>query len=438
MQRFTINRDFLEQQRQAGGTGKYREFADDHLRGFGVKITPQGGIAYYYRWTGTDGKHHRKVVGHYPTMTPSAAREHAKKLSGTLDHSRDDDVTLIAKQATREANAERAKVVPTVGEFLSGTYAKYFRTQSRNNADRTIAMIRDSFPGLMDKPLNKVSTKDIEDWRTDELSRVLKPAMHGMPAKLVKPATANRKLNALRGLLTYAHTTKVITENPGTGVAKQDEGSGVVRWLRPDEETRLRAALRARDGLLKASGCADAGNTFADLVEPAVLLSIDTGLRRGELLQLRWDDIDLDRRMVTVRDETSKCYRTRHLPLCEEAFEVASAWKVQCFRTNVRPLYVFVNAAGGLLREVAAWTDVLKAANITGFRWHDLRHSFATRAVEQGVPIDMVSRWLGHSRVEQTMRYAHRSPTFASNAIAALDRARIAALSGGQQLEQAA
>lgn len=109
MQRYTINRDFLETIRQAGGTGKYQEYADAALRGFGVKVTPQGGIAYYYRWTQPNRKHARKTVGHYPALAPSAARELAKKMAATLEHSADDDVTLLAKRATREANAERAR-----------------------------------------------------------------------------------------------------------------------------------------------------------------------------------------------------------------------------------------------------------------------------------------------------------------------------------------
>lgn len=64
MQRYTINRDFLENIRQAGGTGKYQEFAEAALRGFGVKVNPQDGIAFCYRWTAPGGKHRRKVVDH--------------------------------------------------------------------------------------------------------------------------------------------------------------------------------------------------------------------------------------------------------------------------------------------------------------------------------------------------------------------------------------
>lgn len=121
MHRYTINRDFLEIIRQAGGTGNYQEYADNALRGFGVKVTPQGGISYCYRWTAPAAangkkKHPRKTVGHYPTMAPSAARELAKKMAATLDHSGDADVAVVSKRAVREANAERVKVVPTVGE----------------------------------------------------------------------------------------------------------------------------------------------------------------------------------------------------------------------------------------------------------------------------------------------------------------------------------
>ncbi|CAE6860729.1 Tyrosine recombinase XerC [Paraburkholderia nemoris] len=446
MQRYTINRDFLETIRQAGGTGRYQEYADAALRGFGVKVTPQGGIAYYYRWIAPGGRHGRKVVGHYPATAPSAARELAKKIGATLDHRQDDDVTLIAKHAARENNAQRARVVPTVGEYLTQTYGPHFRSKSKNKsrADRTITDIRKDFAGFMDTPLNRLGMADLAQWRTDELFRVKKPATRGTPAQYVKPATMNRKMNAFRGLLAHAHACRIITANPAEGMAKEDEGSGVVRWLKPDEEHRLRAVLDDREtrnrehrerinGDPRRNDVFEPHHAFTDYVKPAVLFALNTGLRRNEQLTLRWDDIDLHARTATVRDENSKVNRTRVVPLCAEAFEVISAWRAQCFQGNVHPIHVFTNAAGELLREVTYWAGLLKAAQVRGFRWHDLRHSFATRAVEQGVPLDVVSRWMGHSRIEQTMRYAHRDNDFNARAIAALDRARMAAVQAMQQ-----
>ncbi len=237
MQRYTINRDFLENIRQAGGTGKYQEYADAALRGFGVKVTPKGGVTYYYRWSSPNGKHPRKTVGHYPAIAPSVARELAKKMGATLDRSSDDDVTLLTKQAARAVTAERLKAVPTGGEFLTKTYADYFVGKSRNKerAKRTIADIREHFADILGKALNEVSRDDLMQWVTTELARVKKPATASAPAQYMKPATANRKMNALRGLLTNAYERKIIKENPGQGIEKEDEGSGVVRWLKPDE-----------------------------------------------------------------------------------------------------------------------------------------------------------------------------------------------------------
>jgi len=78
-------------------------------------------------------------------------------------------------------------------------------------------------------------------------------------------------------------------------------------------------------------------------------------------------------------------------------------------------------------RDIKAFDDIRRAAKIRTFRWHDLRHTFATWAVAGGAPLDVVSRWLGHSRIEQTMRYAHRSPEFAASAINAVSRGSQAA-----------
>lgn len=335
-----------------------------------------------------------------------------------------------------------------MGEFLTDTYGPYFRSKSKNKerADQTIADIRRDFPGFMNRALNVVTRDDLMQWKTAELARVLKPATAATPARYVSPATANRKLNSLRGLFTNAYERGTITRNPGEKLDKEDEGSGIVRWLKPDEEHRLRAALDDREQRLRAgwerinadpryNDVFEPHHTYMDCVKPAVLFALNTGLRRKEQLTLRWDDIDLYGRTVTVRDVNSKVYRTRVVPLCDEAYELISAWRAQCVQGNVYPLYVFPNAAGQVMREIKQWNDVRKAARIVDFRWHDLRHSFATRAVAHGVPLDELSRWLGHSSIAQSMRYAHRDANFSARSISALDRAREAA---SQAMQQAA
>jgi integrase len=153
---------------------------------------------------------------------------------------------------------------------------------------------------------------------------------------------------------------------------------------------------------------------------PAVLLSMNTGLRRGELLTLRWSSIDFTRQFLTVEGANAKTRQTRHVALNDEATSVLKRWREQ-------------SAGGNRVFEIAtglktAWPHLLKRAQITEFRWHDLRHHFASRLVQRGVPLNTVRDLLGHSSIAMTLRYAHLAPDQRREAVAKLNDKPIFAL----------
>ncbi|MDR6384244.1 tyrosine-type recombinase/integrase [Paraburkholderia caribensis] len=432
MARVNINRDFLL---TIKGNGKSRYIPDEKLRGFCIKVSPTGSVAFYYRWDKprtTDGKRQQgsRLIANWPGTEPGKARDMAAKFAATVEHSTDDNRTILAKREQRANDAERVKVVPTLGEYLADTYGPFARAE-RSTGARIVADIEKVFASWLDRPLNQITTKEISDWKTAELSRVLRPAANGLPEKRVRPATMNSKLNKIKGLFSHAVGNIVIARNPAENVTKTDEGPERVRWLHWDEAQRLHQALDERETQLWAErerinadprhgSASEIHAAFADCVKPAVLFALNSGLRRKEQLSLLWTDIDLYGREITVR--TSKTKRSRVVPINDELFNVLTAWRAQCFNGNVHPLLVFPNALGGVQREIKAFDDVRRAAKLRNFRWHDLRHTFATWAVTGGAPLDVVSRWLGHRRIEQTMRYAHRSPEFAARAINAVSR----------------
>jgi integrase len=151
-----------------------------------------------------------------------------------------------------------------------------------------------------------------------------------------------------------------------------------------------------------------------------VLLSINTGLRRGELLKLRWSSIDFTRQLLTVEGANAKTRQTRHVPLNDEALSVVRRWREQ-------------SGGGPRVFEIAtglktAWSHLLKRAQITEFRWHDLRHHFASRLVQRGVPLNTVRDLLGHSSIAMSLRYAHLAPNQRREAVAKLSDTPIFAL----------
>jgi integrase len=147
---------------------------------------------------------------------------------------------------------------------------------------------------------------------------------------------------------------------------------------------------------------------------------MNTGFRRGELLKLRWALIDFTHQLITVEGRNAKSRQTRHVPLNNEDISVLRRWREQ-------------SGGGQRVFEVStgfrtAWSHLLKRAHITGFRWHDLRHHFASRLVQCGVPLNTVRDLLGHSSVAMSLRYAHLAPDQRREAVAKLNEKPVLAL----------
>ena len=150
-----------------------------------------------------------------------------------------------------------------------------------------------------------------------------------------------------------------------------------------------------------------------------MLLAVNTGLRRGELLKLRWRDVELSRQMLTVRGAGAKTGQTRHVPLNSEAIQVMKAWRPMALEPE---WCVFVGSESSkpLVAIKKGWAAVLKAAKVKSFRFHDLRHTFASKLVMAGVDLNTVRELLGHKSIAMTLRYAHLAPEHKAAAVETL------------------
>lgn len=234
-------------------------------------------------------------------------------------------------------------------------------------------------------------------------------------------------------MLSKAEEWGIIPENPlGKFKPVRVDSIAKLRYLTRDEEARLKTALKNRDEKIKAARAK--GNewrkergydlyldlyqfTYADYLTPMILLSLNTGLRKGELFSLHWKSVNFDKAMLTIESDKAKSCKARHVPLNAIALQVLKDWQNQSFSKEL----VFANSSGVQFDNVKrSWVGILKIAEIEEFRWHDMRHHFASKLVMAGVDLNTVRELLGHADIKMTLRYAHLAPEHKARAVAKL------------------
>ena len=393
---------------------------DSEQPGFGVRLFPSGKKSYVYQyWTRKAGqKQERRLltIGYTTEISLKEAREKAQKHSTAVHDGSD---PLKDRQQVQSAE--------TYLQFIEQTYHPYLIAHLRGGIDNsdnvreTMATLRRTFSEFHNLELKEITPYLLEKWRQRRTTDG------------VKPSTINRQMNDLRACLNKAVEWEALTVSPFEKVkpSKTDRNQAV-RYLTEREEARLRERLDDREAKMRAArenanvwrekrgydlydDLSD--HQFVDYLKPAVLISLNTGLRRGELLGLSWTDVDLERRNLTVRGEGAKSGQTRHIPLNEEAFTVLKNWKAQ---PGLKSQLVFHGKNGEQLHNLRkAWQAVLdeEPDPIVDFRWHDLRHHFASKLVMAGADLNVVRELLGHSDYKMTLRYAHLAPEHKAAAV---------------------
>lgn len=191
----------------------------------------------------------------------------------------------------------------------------------------------------------------------------------------------NRIYTNFRASLSKAEEWGLIDEHPLRKMKPiKTAQKSIVRYLSNDEEKRLRVALDEREDRKhseresanewrKQRGYPVLPNTneFMDHLKPMILLSLNTGMRRGEVFKLTWQNVNFDTRQLTVTGQTAKSGKTRYIPLNKEALDVLEKWRLQR-RSNSK--LVFSNKDGTQFTTLKkGWAAILHAANIQDFRW---------------------------------------------------------------------
>lgn len=315
--------------------------------------------AYWYiRYSLGNGKEKWESIGQVGLMTKTVAKE---KLEERQRQVRLGQLDMI--------NA----IIPTLGEFKDEYIAHVREVRQKRSWKRDKELLEPLCKLFGDKKLSEIKPKDLEDFKLLRLREV-------------KPATVNRSLSVLKSLLNLARRWKrFFGENPVSVAGMLEENNQVERVLTFEEETRL---LQSAIPYLKS----------------VIITALNTGMRRGEILGLKWSNVDLSNNLITVNQTNSKSKKARKVYINSTLKRFLLELKLKSAGSE----NVFLDDKGNSLREIKnGYNAACGRAGISGLRFHDLRHTAATRMIENGASIVAVSKILGHSDIKTTMRYAH-------------------------------
>ena len=329
---------------------------DSRVPGLGVRVRPSGGRSWVLLFD-AGGRSKRISLG------PAA-------LKGVAEARRE----CRTRQAEPEAAAEPTHEAPLFRDFVAGAWKEAHFDGYKPSSRRGISALlnRRLLPEFGSKPLDRITRARVRKW-FDAFSRTA-------------PGNANHALATLRQIMNFAIACGHIGVNPTRGL-KMNRRPPLTRFLSREEVACLHDVLdrQVREG----------GRQQADIIRLLLL----TGCRRGEIVNLRWSEVRTD--MLELEDSKTG---PRRVPLSAAARRILERQP-----RNPGP-FVFpspVNPDRPRGPELPLWNRVRREAGIEDVRLHDLRHTVASHAVMNGVPVPVVSRLLGHSNTRMTLRYAH-------------------------------
>lgn len=359
---------------------------DSDLPGFGVRITSTGTKSWIVQMRVRGGKERRMTVGLCNKVPLDKARMEAKKFLATADLGHD------PAQERREAREVKPDTDPLFGDFADRWLDEVVAKRNRPGTEkhRRLLVKNHLKPHLGDKRLSEVSQKDIEDMH------------HAVSEKY--PVAANRAVSACSAILATAVRWELLERNAAFNAHRNGE-EGRERFLNPAEVKALAKAL-------DESPAQDS----ADVVRLLLL----TGARVGEVLAMRWEQLDLEAGVWIKPASTTKQKKTHRVPLSAPAVAVlkrrlpskkGSAAKESKLVRSAKKGNPWVFPGEGVDGHMTSirsfWAAVCKRSKIKSTRVHDLRHTFASLLVSSGESLPVVGALLGHTQAKTTSRYAH-------------------------------
>ncbi len=279
-------------------------------------------------------------------------------------------IAVIESEMVRSVFVDRSlSEKTTLGEVVD-SYIENVAPSHKGSHSEILRLksFKRNYPKLCVRGMATLKTSDFDTYRNQRL-------------ELVKPGTVKRELNLLHSVVEYVRKKLSLHENPISDVKRPKVRDSRDTRLLEDEEEALMAALD------------DCRNPW---VKPTVILALESAMRRGELLDMKWDNVDLKDRVVHLED--TKNGESRDVPLSNRAIETLKALP-RSLDGRILP-----TSAEGLKN---AFERARKRANLEHFNFHDLRHEAISRLFERGWNVMEVAAVSGHKDLQSLKRYTN-------------------------------
>ena len=312
------------------------------------------GKTWYIDYYDQYGKRHREAVGRNKRQAEQA----------------------LAKRKTEVAEGkflDKKKQKKIKFKDFANEFIEFHSKPNKKSWKRDVQLVNHLKNFFGEKKLYEITPLDIEKYKKNRIQKV-------------KPATVNREIACLKAIFNKAIQWGKATENPMDKVKLYKENNQIVRYLTEKEMVKL---IENSTGYLK----------------PIVIIALNTGMRLNEIINLQWKDIAFEQKIINIID--SKNGEKREIPVNDIVINVLKDWK-----NRSEGSFVFTKGGKPISKRSvqSRFKTALKRAGIRNFRFHDLRHTFASHLVMNGTDLKTVQELLGHKTFDMTLRYAHLSP----------------------------
>lgn len=345
-----------------------RRVFDSEIPGFHLRIKPTGVKSYGLKYR-IAGRQRNITIGRHGVLTPDQARVSARELLVSIGNGED-------PSAKRKEKLDTPTFVQFWNLYLERHAVPRKSPKSVKEDERVWRLyIVAAFGNLKLTAINRLDIATLHS------------SMAG------KPVAANRMLSLLSKMMNLAIDWGLRRDNPCKGIRKFKEHPRN-RYLSTEERTQLAKALSTE---LDQAGAI------------AIWLCILTGARKGEVLQARWDQFDLESKKPVwqLPPETTKQRHVNRKPLSARTILLLKDWRDICPSSQAGWVVPGRNPEQQRFDLNGPWSRIRKSAKLKDVRLHDLRHDFASAAVAEGWSLEIIGRYLGHSSVQTTQRYAH-------------------------------